>query len=144
MSILRLIISSILRFFWGKAEDWYREELQYRKNKKEILNEVDSIAREAAKRNEDIAATRESIDDSLLRLDRVRRAKPDFDSDGRDNRHPFRNFKSRGETADTDGDSVDVAAISVPIGGSDTGDSGEGQLGVEPLGAEPDDSMPAD
>lgn len=131
MPILRLIIGAILRFVWDRAEQWYREEMRYRENKRVILREVKNVAREAAQRNETIAVNRESIDDSLLRLER--HAQP---------RNIFAEYKRSREEGDRGGDSGELSEVPVSDEGSDPSNSDAERSGSESVGPGPDSSLP--
>lgn len=123
MSILKLIIASVLRFFWGKAEDWYREEARFQRNKKELFNESRKIAREMAQRNQDIAAVPESVDDSFLRLEQF----SDVAAGSTEQPVGIRwlGSQTKGEGGIEDVDTLDVPEVSTPDEGSDSSDSGE-------------------
>lgn len=123
-SIGKLILSSVLRFIWSKAEDWYQRELRFFKYRKTVLKTVDRVAEELADENIEIADDLESIDDSLLRLDKLRQAQRDIP----DPAIPVRLFGVVAErkSRDQEGDSVDVPTVPDSTTGS-IGDDSESQ-----------------
>lgn len=138
MSIVKLILGALLRFFWERAESWYQQELLYQKNKRLILNEVKDVARKAAEENSRIAIDRESVDDSFLRLERVilRREV----SVGRP---IFGDAYRGGPDRDSAGYQGVAPAVSVSESGSPEEAAGIERSGSESMGAGSDDSVPS-
>jgi hypothetical protein len=139
MSILKLILGAVLRFLWDRAEKMYQRELAYRRLKKELVNEVKVIAREAADRGDSIRIERESVNDSLLRLERLvikRRESQRID------RPVFGEAYRRPASGDRSGDSGGLSEVPSAGGGRYSGDSEAEQFGAEFMGAGSDDSLP--
>ena len=145
MSILKIILTAVLRFFWDRAEEIYKREVRYQRNKRVILNQVKEVAREAADRNDRIAVTRESVDDSLMRLDRFRvrrESQPAVSPEVRIDGPVFGDAFKRRAGGDSGGDQSQLPDVPGSDAGSDSGDQGPEQPGAESVGARPDDSLP--
>ncbi len=69
---LAVILRVILTFVWGRVEDWVESEYQKQQLKRKIVKEVKDVAKQIQAENAAIADDPESIDDSLLRLERGR------------------------------------------------------------------------
>jgi hypothetical protein len=142
-SILKLVIGAVLRFFWDRAEDWYQQELRYQRNKRILIEEVKDVARKAADANEDIAFDRESVDDSLLRLERVVQRTQSIASDPLSIGQPlFGAAYLNGTCRDSSGDSGELPEISVSDVGSDSDNPESERPGTERVGAGSYDSLP--
>lgn len=133
-SIGKLILGAILRFIWDRAEEWYQEELRYQKNRKVLIEAVEGVAREAAKQNEAIAIDRESIDDSLMRLERIvvkREAESNLGDSLSIGRPVFGEAFRDGIRANSAGDQGQLSAVPVSDSGSNPDDQESERPGVE-------------
>lgn len=129
--MLQLILKAILSFFWSKFEDSYQKEKLKQINKRILINEVKDIAAKAAEHNIQIGADGESIDDSLLRLERAA-AKHVVDSTG-DSPRPitFAGFKRLGTEGDRSSVESNTPDVPVSYGASDSSDSEGERPGAE-------------
>ena len=143
MSILKIILTAVLRFFWERAEEIYQREVRYQRNKRVILDQVKEVAREAADTNDQIAVTRESVDDSLMRLDRFRVRRESTPSTEVSIGRPIFGdaYRRRAEGTGVS-DQGELPELSASDEGS-TGSDSEGERpGTESVGPGPDDSLP--
>lgn len=142
VSIIKIIVGAILRFVWDRADKWYKRELQYQRNKRVLIEEVKNVARDLAEKDLDIARDRESIDDSLLRLDRARnKAESGNSGGGGTPRGIFAGYNASREAGNSDGDSEQQAELPLSDVGSYSGDSTGEQPGIEFMGPGPNDSL---
>lgn len=83
--LIQTVLGVVLKFVWGRVEEWVNQEIRYQENKRVLIEEVKDVARKAAQDNSAIAVTRESIDDSLLRVERIIQRHNNRDSGSVDN-----------------------------------------------------------